>query len=89
MSNKEADFTLLAWVKRDQLERAEHQAKQVVKSANDDELFTRMLQTLVKLGLKPKDQVFALNLVRHKSEGKNYTPAQRSAITSLFYKYVA
>lgn len=92
MSNNDIDFTLLAWIKRDQEERLRHQDAMVKRRAEEDELYIKQVKELVtECKLSRKEITFMMNMLSHKKEGKNFTPAQRSAITNMFYKkfYVA
>ena len=88
MSAKELDYALISWIKKDLEERRLHQEKMAKKNHREDDIFTRMLSTLEKLKLKRKEMILVKNFINHKNHGKNFTPSQRSVITSIFYKYL-
>jgi hypothetical protein len=91
MSNQELPFQLLAWIKRDQEERRNHQLKMAVKNYKEDEEFMRLISFLIRdwKDLKVKEREFICSLARHREEGKNFTPAQRSAVTGMYLRYCA
>lgn len=84
-----SDFALIAWIKRDQEERQEHQEKMVQVRKDEDELYLRQLKELMTekwKELKVKERQFVVSMVKFKKEGRNFTDAQRSAISGLFYR---
>lgn len=89
MSDQEMGFGLINWIKKDQAERAEHQDKMVLKNQKDDEVYLNFIKVVIKLGLSKKEHIVVCNLLRHKKEGKNWSPAQRSVITNIYYKHAA
>ena len=91
MSNQDLPFQLLAWIKRDQEERRNHQLKMAKKNYKEDNEFMRLISFLVRdwAKLKVKEREFICSLARHRDEGKNFSGAQRSAITSLYLRICA
>lgn len=89
MSNQDLPFQLLAWIKRDQEERRNHQLKMAKKNFKEDEEFMRLISFLVRdwLKLKVKEREFICSLSRWREEGKNFTGAQRSAVTGMYLRY--
>ena len=87
MNNQEMDFSLIAWIKKEQQEIQEHQQKMALKYSKEDRLYIDMMAKLIPLPLKTKERIMVFNFLRHKKDGKVITPAQRSCITNLFYKY--
>lgn len=81
------NFALINWIKKDQEERRQHQAKMVKRNERDDQLYLGLIKELIKLDIKAKDRQMIANFLRHKKEGKNWSPAQRSVITNIYYKY--
>ena len=87
--SEELPFALMLWIKREQEKEEKHKEAMVKRTEKEDDIFTRMLTTLEKLNLKPKEMIMVKNFIRHKVDGKNFTTAQRSVITSIFYNHVA
>lgn len=89
MSNNDIPFQLMAWIKRDQEERRSHQLKMAIRNYKEDEEFMRLISFLVRdwAKLKVKEKEFVCSLVRHRDEHKNFTGAQRSAITGMYVRY--
>ena len=87
--SEELPFQLMAWIKKEQKDKEEHAAKMALKNAKDDEVYTNMLATLIKLKLKLKDMQLVMSMLEYKSPGKNYSPGQRSCITGMYYKQVS
>jgi hypothetical protein len=84
------DARLAAWIARDQEERRQHALYMARKNEKDDKLWNKMIVELFRTygaKLKANDKLILLNFARHKKDGKNFTPAQRSVITNLYYKY--
>ena len=79
---------LANWIKKDQEERRAHQLYMARKNEKDDKQWNKMMVLLLtQYSMKKNDKLMILNFVRHKKLGKNLTPAQRSVITNLYYKY--
>ena len=90
MSNtQDIPYQLMAWIKRDQEERRNHALKMAVKNYKEDEEFMRLISFLVRdwALLKVKEREFVCSLSRHRQEGKNFTLAQRSAVTGMYLRY--
>jgi len=91
MSNNDTPFQLIAWIKRDQEERRQHQLKMAYQNHKDDAEFMELIGTLIlnwsKLRIKEKELV--LSLIRHREQGMNFTPMQRSAITGMYVRRCA
>ena len=84
--SEQLPYQLMAWIKKDQEERKQHQEKMALKYAEDDKVFMNLIKTLIKLDLNSKEKLFICSLLRHKKQGKNWSPGQKSAIANLFYK---
>jgi hypothetical protein len=68
---------------------SEHASRVALKNQKDDEVFMGMIRTVVKLGLSPNEYTMICNILRHKKEGKNWSPAQRSVIANIYYNHAA
>ncbi len=88
MSNDQSNFALIMWIKKDQAERAEHRAKMVMKNHKDDAEFMSLIKPMVPAWSKLKvgERTFVMNMVRHRDEGRNLSPAQRSELTRIWLK---
>jgi len=82
-------FALIAWIKRDQEERREHESKMALKNWKDDEIYLDFIKTIIKLGLPPREYTMIVNILRHRKDGKNWSPAQKSVIANIYYKHTA
>jgi hypothetical protein len=80
---------LANWIKQEQKEKEEHAKKMALKNQKDDEVYMNFIKTLIKLKLTPKEKIMVCNLLRYKKEGHNWSPAQRSVITNIYYKHAA
>ena len=81
------DGALASWLKREEEEKRKHQEYMTKKNAREDVLFTEMTQVMVTMDLPDKTLMLLNSFLRAKSEGKNYTTGQKSAVTTIFYRY--
>ncbi len=85
----EMDFSLIAWIKKDQAERREWELKKAKRRHGEDELYMRQVSELALESwgkLKSREKQMVMNLARWRKEGKNFSDGQRSALTALYYK---
>lgn len=82
------NFALIAWIKREQEEKAAHQAKMVVKNYKEDKEFLNLVKAIVKSWklIKVQERIFVTNMVKHHEEGLNLTVRQRSELTRIWLK---
>lgn len=77
---------LYAWIKEDQQEQEQHAIKMGIRSQQEDrQLYHKMIDGLKGMSLREKDAIFVNNLSDWRDKGYNLSPAQRSALTNLFY----
>lgn len=88
--NNGLPFALMMWIKRNQDEIEAHRVKMVAKTWKDDcEQYMGFIGTIAGHWkyLKIKDRQFLMNLVTWHNSHRNFSPAQRSAIASMYMKF--
>lgn len=87
-----SDFMLLAWIKREQEEIRNHKEKMAIKNYSEDTIYVNHLSHLVGDAwpkMKLRDRQFICTLMRWRTQEKrNFTPSQRSAIMSMYMRYM-
>lgn len=88
MSN-EVPFQLMAWIKRQQIEAAEHATKMAIKNYSEDQHYMRLISFLIRdwRYLKIKERQLVMNFAKWHQEYRCFSTGQRSCITSMCYKY--
>lgn len=88
MQNENDDnIALFIWLKKQREADEKHAAVQVRIRERDDKLYVSMLaEMLTKRTLNIKTRILCLNFAKHKHNGKNFTPSQRSTIAAIYYK---
>ncbi len=77
---------LYAWIKKDQQEREQHAMNMTMRAQEEDkQLYHKMIDGLRGMKLKQKEAIFVNNLSDWRDKGYVLSPAQRSALTNLFY----
>lgn len=87
----ELPFALALWIKKNQEEIVSHQAKMVLKNWKDDceQYMVFLAEIIPNWGkLKIRDKQFVMNLITWHEQHRNFSPAQRSAISGLYMKFV-
>jgi hypothetical protein len=89
--SSELPFALILWIKRNQEEIIAHRAKMVAKNWKDDcEQYMKFIGEIVPhwAKLKQRDKQFLMNLVSWHESHRNFSPAQRSGIATMYTNYV-
>lgn len=85
-------FALIRWIKANQEDIAKHNRKMAIKNWKDDcDQYMKFIGVIVShwAELKIKDRQFIMNLVAWHNQHKNFSVNQRSAIASMYMKYLA
>jgi hypothetical protein len=87
--NNEVPFQLMAWIKRQHAEAAEHATKMAVKNYSEDLHYMRLISFLIRDWrlLKIKERQLVMNFAKWHQEYRCFTVGQRSCITGMCYKY--
>lgn len=90
MSQQEIPFALIRWIKAQQERDAHFERVLAVRNQKDDEYLLGLIRELVrKRLLKQKNIMFINSLVEYKETGRNWSPAQKSAIAKIYYDLVS
>jgi hypothetical protein len=84
-------FALIRWIKRNQEDIEAHRKKMVAKNWKDDcEQYITFIEAIVMKwrSLSARDKLFLNNLATWHNGGRNFSVSQRSAIATLYTKYV-
>lgn len=90
MNKHENDsYGLLAWIKKDQEERRQHQEKMAIRNYKDDQVYMKHLAELVASYAKMhvRDRQLLVSMIRWHREGRCFSTKQRSAIASMYMRY--
>jgi hypothetical protein len=83
-------FQLIAWLKREQAKTLAHEEMMVRKNREGDKQYMRFISFLVRDWhmLKRKEKEMVLSFAKRHEEGKNLSIKERSAIASMYMKYI-
>lgn len=88
MSNKDGEgipMALLMWIKKQEREKREHAEAMVKRNASDDNLYIDMIMALFTKKLSLRESIMLKGLSEYKADGRNFSTAQKSMITGVYY----
>jgi hypothetical protein len=81
-------FALANWIKHQQEEKLEFEASRARSNFESDKEFVGMIDVLMKTDIKARDKMILNGMLMHKKKGFVLSPAQRSVIANIYYKYI-
>ena len=89
--SQDLPYALIAWIKKNQEDIENHRKKMVLKNWDDDcNEYMKYVAVILSnwKTLKLKDKLFITSLADHHIQHRNFSPKQRSAIASMYMKYL-